>query len=567
MVGCVCRAAAVCVLLSGCWLSGGARAQDAAPRLRGLVVLTDAGALSSDAADSIDLSQVPLIDAPDSRVALAGFIGRPIDGALLQDLRAAIVERYRAMGHPFLDVGFPQQDVTSGTLQAVVTEFRIGQLRVEGNDWFSEWQIRQRSGLEVGQTIDNAALSDRMTQLNAGPFLQVAPEFKAGVAPGTTDVVLRAKDHLPLQFTAGYDNTGGPTTGWDRWTLGATWGNAFLLGHTLTYQFGSSTDFWEDRSSTNGKEANPSFTSHTATWIAPLPWGHSLTLTGNHTQQSPDLGPDLGSVGVTESVGLQYGVPLGGLTIGRMTLGGTQDLAFGYDYKRSNNDLSFGGTSVNHSFTEISQFSLHYTLTVPDGWGQTTVQNIMVYSPGGMTSLNTDAAFQPNAAGQTGTVGAHARYGYDRLTMTRLVPLPRDFGVTVRLSGQFADQTLLPSEQLSIAGSDAVRGYAEGAITGSSGMVTSIEFGGPKFSPSGLVGSERGDSAQLHVFWDYGQGWNRTPSTADPANVHTSSVGFGGRYLVADNLSMRLEQGWELFRSTRQGAHGAFAHFSLSLTW
>ena len=515
----------------------------------------------------MDLTRTPLLDDDLVRTKFNQLLGKPIGPPLLQDIKTIIVDRYKAVGHPFLDVGFPQQDVTNGTLQVVVTEFRVGQVMVEGNKWFTDRLIRRRSGLAPGDTIDNPALSKRLEQFNSGSFIQVTPEFKPGDATGTTDVTLRAQDHLPIKLSANYDNSGGPTTGWDRWTLGVTWGDAFWQGHTLGYQLGTSSNFWTSRPKRLGQEVDPNFATHNLSWDVPLPWGDTISLSGAYTTQSPNLGPDLGSVGLTETGRLSYKRPMGELKFGDHLIASTQELGLAYDYKRTNNDLSFGGTTINHGFSEVSQFSLQYTLTIPDDWGQSTLTNTLVHSPGGMTYRNTDAAFQPNDAGQSGTVGAKARYSYARVMLTRLVPLPSEFGLQLRVSGQIADQTLLPSEQLSIAGVDTVRGYQEGSITGSSGFVTSIELDGPKFSPSGLIGVENGDAAQLHVFWDYGQGSNRTPSSGSPANLHTSSIGFGGRYLVGENATIRMEQGWQLYRTRRQAAGGAFGHFSVSLTW
>lgn len=219
--------------------------------------------------------------------------------------------------------------------------------------------------------------------------------------------------------------------------------------------------------------------THSLTWQVPLSWGHNLSVSGAYTQQSPNLGPNLGSVGLTQTLSVNYTIPMGTMAIAGYDLGGSQELGLGFDYKRTNNNLSFGGTSVNHAFTEVNQFSLSHTLSVPDGWGQTSLQSKVVVSPGNLTSRNTDAAFQPGDNGQSGTIGAHAKYSYVRLTLTRLVPLPSEFGLSLKLTGQYADQTLLPSEQLSIAGVDAVRGYQEGSITGSTGFTSALEISGP----------------------------------------------------------------------------------------
>jgi hemolysin activation/secretion protein len=157
---------------------------------------------------------------------------------------------------------------------------------------------------------------------------------------------------------------------------------------------------------------------------------------------------------------------------------------------------------------------------------------------------------------------------YDRLVVSRLTPLPGGLGILLRGTGQAANVPLLPIEQLSLAGIDSVRGYQEGSITASTGFVTTVEVSSPVFRPSfGLLGPRFTDQAQLHLFYDYGQGFNTAPVQTLPAKFRTASVGIGGHYDVGQNLAMRFEQGWQLVRQPGQGANGAFTHLSVQLGW
>lgn len=107
-----------------------------------------------------------------------------------------------------------------------------------------------------------------------------------------------------------------------------------------------------------------------------------------------------------------------------------------------------------------------------------------------------------------------------------------------------------------------VRGYQEFGLAGSRGLLFSAELRGPVFH-AGLPD----DSLQLHIFIDEGQAWNPTASQSAPAYVHSTSAGFGGRYQVGRYFSLRSEEGWQLTRSTRQAANGAFLHIAATATW
>jgi hemolysin activation/secretion protein len=521
------------------------------PKIRSLILLPAPAAVKPEGT-GVDVSHVPAPEPEALRKRLAPLLDGPISPETLQRIREAIIDHYKQAGHPFIDVGFPPQDVTEGTLAVVVTEFRVGTVKAQGNTWFSDRVILNGAALKPGAVIDKPDLDRRVAQLNENQFLKVTPEFEPGHDPGTTDVTLKTQDRFPVDFFTTYGNTGNPTTGWDRWNLGATWGDALHLGQTLTYQISTSSDVWHGLEHDRLQSEDPSFVGHTIAWSAPLRWGDTLQLSLAYQRQVPQIGPSLGSVGITDLVGVVYQIPLTEL----------QQLGLAADYKRSNNQLSFGGLTVQTGFTEVDEFSIHYNLSHVSAYGQTLVDNALYLSPGGLTSANRDGAFQPAGAGHSGTPGARARYAYNKLTLTEIVPLPLDTGLVLRASGQESTDTLLPSEQMSIAGIDAVRGYQEFGLAGSRGLLLSAELRGPVYH----VGLPD-DSLQPHIFFDQGQVWNPTASQSAPAYLHSASTGVGGRFQVGRYFSLRMEEGWQLIRSDRQAANGAFLHISATATW
>jgi hemolysin activation/secretion protein len=522
-----------------------------APELKTLILLPVAEPAVA-AGPGVDLSHVDAPDAHGLREKLLPLLHEPIGQATLDRIRQAILDHYTAAGHPFVDAGFPRQDVTEGALNVVVTEYRIGSVKVQGNKWFADRLILNGADLKPGATIDKTAMDERIATLNANPFLKVTPEFQTGAAAGTTDVTLATEDRFPVDVSAGFANNGNPTTGWERWNLGVSWGDALHLGHTLTYQLSTSSDFWHGLAHNNFHPEEAAFVGHTVSWSAPLPWGDTLQVSAAHQRQIPQLGPSLRSVGITDTLGLQYQMPIGQI----------QQLGFGVDYKRSNNALSFGGEAVQSGFTDVDEVSIHYNVRLEIPYAQLLIDNAVYVSPGGMTSGSRDGAYQPSGTDHSGTVGAKARFAYDKLTVTGIVPLPRELGLTLKASGQRASGTLLPSEQFSIAGVDTVRGYQEFGLAGTNGVLLSAELVGPAFH----VGLPD-DNLQPHIFFDHGQAWNPDPTDSTPAYVHSASAGIGGLYQVGRYFTLRMEQGWQLIRSTRQSANGAFMHLSATATW
>ena len=525
-----------------------------------------------EAASAMDGVQVPglfPVDRAALQTGLSALLGRPIGRELLNEIRQVVTESFVNAGRPFIDVGFPQQDITEGRLRVVVQEYRVGQVAVSGNNWFTDRQVTEAAGLTPGETIDKNGLDSRLAAFGASPFVKVTPDFQPGKAPGTTDVTLRVDDRLPVQVSATYHDTGAASTGWDRFDLGVRWGNVAHSGGTLGYTLSSSSDFYNGRPGSDllYEGVPPRFMSQTVTAELPLDGGARVSLSGGYTRQSPTLGRALGSIGTTTTFSADYTRPADFWPA--TWIGGTdQEVGIGVSVKRSNNNLSFGGQLVQRGFTVVAEISLHASTNFTNSLGRLHVMNTLTASPGGLTRENSDTAFQPLGSSQSGTPGAHARYVYDQLVLTQMTPLPRDYGLLLRATLQASSSTLLGSEQMSIAGMDAVRGYQEFGVAGSQGVLLSAELRGPSFSPSTFIGlADRADQAQLHVFLDAGRAWNPTGSQTAPAAQSTASFGAGGTLALADNFNMRLEQGWQILRSNRPGANGAFLHAEVSATW
>jgi hemolysin activation/secretion protein len=222
--------------------------------------------------------------------------------------------------------------------------------------------------------------------------------------------------------------------------------------------------------------------------------------------------------------------------------GMNQDLQFGYDFKASNNNLSFGGIEVSNVTTEIDQFPITYEASLLTDFGITSLSNTLVLSPGGLTAGNTDKVFQEQASNPLAT----ARYAYDLLNIVQMTKLPYDASWVMRLSGQVATTNLLPSEQLGAGGHDTVRGYNERDANGSAGFLVSQELRSPPFSlingwlPNGVT-----DQAQLLVFWDYASVRDAQFTPGALPSTKLSSLGAGARYTIGQYLDFRIDYGFQ----------------------
>ncbi len=541
----------------------GAADQQVLEQLKGLV-LVDVPAkimMNGVAMPGITIENLPLADMPELRAQLAMFLDKPLTFGGMRQITQVIAAWYAAHNHPFVDVVFPAQDIDSGTVQAVVTEFHLGQLRTEGNRWFSTPLLESYVRTKPGDTIDMAKLNEDLGLLNQNPFRKVTIAAEKSATEGDTDLILKTEDRFPVRVYGGYDNTGTAALGYDLWNLGVNWGNAFGLDQQLSYQFTSSSSFWLHLFN-NSQPAT--MKAHTFTWLIPLPWRDKISLFGNFTQTEPRAGPDLGLTGLSGQASGRYILALPGFDLPYFGAGTHigQDLQFGYDFKSTNNNLSFGGEEVSNVTTVIDQFPVTYDLAIDHLFGQAVISNNFVFSPGGMAPFNTTALFQE----QANSPFAAANYVYDTLTITETTRLPFNASWVMRVTGQLADHNLLPTEQLGLGGATSVRGYHERTANGSEGVLLSQELRSPPFSPlARFVPPEFADQMQLLLFWDYGSVRDVHVTPGTPASVQLSGAGAGLRYALSRFLSVNLDYGRELLRPPGAKTLNNVLHVSVTL--
>jgi len=497
------------------------------------------------------------LDATNFRNRLAQFLGRPLYARDMNAISQSIVAWSRAHGFPLVTVAFPEQDISTGTVQVVVTVYRLGQVKVAGNYWFSDGAFTDEMQLSPGDPFDFNVLQSDLDRMDSNPFRSVNAVLERSTVPGTTDLALHVQDRLPVRVYVSYDNDGQPTTGRDRYSVGLNWGNAFDLDQQLSYQFLTTPDLWQRRDRGAGHSDDPRLEAHSGTYLVPLPWGDTVTLFGTYEQQVPDVGANFDQVGHSLQASFRYDKFLPTIRLF------SQRIHFGFDYKRTNNDLAFGGTQVNNSSTNVEQFLLIYDATRQDSYGQTVIENQFIYSPGGLSNGNTTALFVAS-----GVKGARANYEYDNLQITRVTSLPWKFSSVLRLSGQIASTELLPSEQIGAGGTDSVRGYNPRAVNGTQGVLASIELHSPSYGPlHQLVSSGIEDTGQLLVFYDSGFVSDIHAQEGQPKHASLQSVGFGLRYDIARYLDIRLDDGWQLTPAPGNAHNGNLLNLSVTLAY
>jgi hemolysin activation/secretion protein len=498
--------------------------------LKGLVFIPGPEALRKDGLPNttgISAPGLPLLAEPAFTAKVSPYIGGKVTMGDLNKIAEAVTGWYKDHDQPFVSVTIPPQNITAGTVQVVVMQYRIGAVKPEGNNWFSSELLVRESGLKPGQELTLNGVQEGLERLNGNPFRTVNTVFQPGEDTGVTDVVLKTEDRLPLRLYATFDNAGTANLGRGEWGVGINWGNAFGLDQQVSYQFTRST--------------SARFNAHSVSWTAPLLWNGRLVIFGSYEKERPSAGTFFNEDGNSGQASLRYVHALPAFTLAQ-GIGLSHDVQIGYDFKTTNNNLEFGGIQVFTSAVEVDQFPIVYEATETDKWGQTAFENQLVLSPGGITGGNTDAAFRASDP------RSGSGYIYDRIGFTRTTNLPAKFSLVTRVLGQLANGNLQSSEELGLGGPASVRGYYTDTGIASEGVLVSNEIRAPAVSLAKVLGQKLpvDDQIQVGAFWDWGH-VSQVDAVPDQLNSATlSSLGLDLHITLDRYADFRIDTGWQL---------------------
>jgi len=495
-------------------------------KLNGIIIVKNKEEVVLDGVPDVTgivIKGIPFIDTPDFRkMVTTRHLGHPLTENTIRDLEDDIIMYCRDRGNLLVDVVLLEQTIPpSGTIQLWFVQGKIGKVTIDnpGRKWFRDSLFSGELHLRPGTPLDSQQLTKDLDWLNTNPFRQVDAKFKLGEKLGTTDIQINVNDRIPFRPYVGYENSGTTNTGVNRVLGGFNWGNAFGLDHQLNYQFATDIQYehvW----------------AHSASYIVPLPWRHNILVYGSYVDAVIDTGATGGGTtahGTSWQTSIRYSLPLFDIRQYR------HELALGFDFKRANNNVLFGGTITQPSDVDVAQFAAGYTGLLPDNWGKTSLGLEFYYSPGDLTENNNDTAFN------TLRHDSKSEYFYFRGNAERLTRLPYNFSYVLRGWAQWSNERLQPSEELALGGYSTIRGYNERVHLGDKGFIINNEIRTPSF-PLRLFALQ--DQIQFLAFFDYG--W-ATADDIQPSDGNADrtlySVGVGARYSVSHNFNLRFDYG------------------------
>lgn len=464
---------------------------------------------------------VTVLSAKELEAACASFLNKELPLDTYPPL-AAVEKAYKKKGFFLARAYLPVQEIHDGCVTIAVVEGRLGRVRVEKGRFYREDFIRRHFVCDVGGIVNYDRMVRSLLVLNEYTDLEVKALLEKGQEPFTVDVVLAARDSLPLHFETDYNNFGSKYVSRDRFGAQAEYANGLVPGDSLRVR------------ETIG---NPLRSLQYVNAAYSLPVNRYGTKAGfSFTNCEFDVQREF-RVFDTNGSSRVYSLSL--VHPALRTLNSGIDLLAGFDYGNYVNSMSGAKTGNDRLRVLRAGASGNWM----DGFrGRNflsfTASNGFPDIFGG--SRSTDPASSRSNAG-----GKFLKTNIDAARFQRFF---WDSFILAKGSAQLTSDSLPVPEQFAIGGADSVRGYPVSEYLGDYGYTATLEL---RFPPpfiatltDPVTHRRLKDSLQLTGFLDAGEAFIHKPLPGEHKDRFIMGAGAGVRYNVRDDFTVRLDFGF-----------------------
>ncbi len=451
----------------------------------------------------------PLAAAKTQQI-LAPFLGEQQGLARIEAAAKALQEVLLDQGYAFHRVIVPPQKVTGGVFKLKVITFQLDNITVKGNRHFSEENIlASLPDLRTGETPNSREVARSLMLANEHPAKRVAVFIRESDQPGHLDARVETRDVKPWQLFASLANTGSDETGGERLSVGYQHRNLWSRDHVLTLSYTTSPGHWDDVSQYGAYYRLPFY-----------PWRSSLSVFYTHSDVEQGKVADFFDVsgkGTFQGFNLGYALLPFGDYSHKVTLG-LQDHLF-------ENDTTFAGDAfLTDPDVRSRPLSLRYhgrweTTTWTGGFHAEYIRNL---SSG---SHNDSTAYSANR------FGADPHWDALRFGANLDYALPGKWRFKGGYTGQWANEPLIPGEQLGLGGVNSIRGFEERETSGDRGHQLNLEVWAPPIA----------NNIRLLGFLDYGHRHLEEAIAGLKTSDSLASMGVGLRWQWKNQLNLSLD--------------------------
>ena len=482
-----------------------------------------------------------VLDAPAIERAVSPFLGPERQMSDIEAARAALESAYQQAGYLTVLVDIPEQRIADGVVRLSVLQGRLGQVWVTGSRYHAQGFIRQALPTATPGAVPNFnALQQELATVNRSDARRVQPVIKPGRLPGTVDLDLQVNDRLPLSASVELNN---------QHAAGTT---PLRASATLRYD----NLFQKDEALALTVQTAPERPSESRVLVLNYTWpranGDAWGLTFTDANSNVETLGGTQALGDGRTLGLRYhhNTSLGGWS-------GT--VSAGADLKHLQDTIAAGSSTLSTPLRYLP-FQLAYN----GGWteGGDSLQLSTQLTVAWQRLLQrrvrcAGVAWQDQF--DCKTQGASGSFGVFRLDGRWTQAAWAGTQFSTRVLTQIASGPLASAEQLSLGGTDTVRGYLESEVPADHALVGSLEWRAPNLAS--LIATGWTELRPVG-YVDLARGWLAQPGSGQAPYGSLLAAGLGLR-LNGPGLEAGLDLAWPMRATSHTPAHDPRLHVRL----
>ncbi len=446
------------------------------------------------------------------------YEGKEITISELKFIADKITEIYWNKGYVTSFAYIPAQKVIDGVVEIKIIEGKIGEIKVEGNRYYTDEFVKKHfDNVKAGTILNNRSLERSLLLLNDYPKLNAHVNLLKGEKEGTTDILVNVEEkNYPFNLNLLVNNFGSRYTG--------------KIRTGFTFDFGNLTKNGDILSLTAiGNIENLNLMKYYKIGYT-IPLGGTgakvgLSWSNMNYQIDEELLPPPGIEveGKSDIYSLTFSYPLIRSRFQNLTIFGSlnhKDM-YNYLFERTyiNSHDKYSTLEIGLNRDKLFKNShLYWTGKLTFGLGTFL---------GGMSDDEYSGSSRPGLAD-----GKWVKLNFDLVDLFKIGRTQ----LIAKLSAQYSSDSLVTGEQMVLGGADSVRAYPTGEFLGDFGYLTSLELRMP-FIPGE---SSINKYANWAIFVDHGGVFKNEILPGEEKHNLATGVGAGIR-ISASYFHLRFD--------------------------
>lgn len=399
----------------------------------------------------LDVEDEIKLNHEEIRDILLERIGKETSLANLNDLQDQITAYCRSHGYPAAAAYLPAQKSDDGNVIIKVIPGRYGDVKLDNNSRFKDTAAAGfLAGLKKGKIIESRDLETALYTISDFSGARAVGMLSAGKSFGLSDVTVHIEDGKPSATIVYAENYGSTSTGRYRYGVQHAIYNVDDMGSKVNI---------------GALLSNKSLHNYYANFETLVGRG-GTSLGVGYSRMDYEVGGalrNLGMHGTADTISIYGSRPIYHTSDEKLAV------TYGYDYRKLKDDIdSFKGIADS----EKHSYNIHGGI---EGFWRDRKNGLMLNYSFTLTAgrLMADSAYAKRLAMLGGTEGNFEKV---EAKVSAVQQLGSQADVMVKIAGQKASKKLDSSEQMYLGGANAVRAYPQGAGTGDSGILGTVEL-------------------------------------------------------------------------------------------